>query len=182
MQFTTKTLSTLEYDKMIEMLAEHASTDGARARALSLMPSDDYRTVLERQTRTDDAKRLVNAKGYPSFSAPQSTVSSAERAYKGAILSPRELLDVASLLHSTRMMLDYIDTDKLFDTSLDEIFRRMLPNRALEDRIYIHGGVELDTPSRAEELSVCVSGPHYPSHRTGLLQRAQPSETQRVYQ
>lgn len=135
MQFTTKTLSTLEYDKMIEMLAEHASTDGARARALSLMPSDDYRTVLERQTRTDDAKRLVNAKGYPSFSAPESTVSSAERAYKGAILSPRELLDVASLLHSTRMMLDYIDTDKLFDTSLDEIFRRMLPNRALEDRI-----------------------------------------------
>lgn len=135
MQFTTKTLSTLEYDKIIQSLAEHAATDGARARALALMPSDDYDTVVKRQIATDDAKRLINSKGYPSFSAPESTLSAAERAYKGAVLSPRELLDISSLLHSTRMMLDYIDTDKLFDTSLDEIFRRMLPNRPLEDKI-----------------------------------------------
>ena len=135
MEYTSKTLSTLEFDKIIEMLAECAATDGARARALALAPSDDYDTVVKRQAKTEDAKRLVNAKGYPSFSAPESTLASAERAYKGAVLSPRELLDIASLLHSSRGLLDYIDTDKLFETSLDEIFRRMLPNRALEDKI-----------------------------------------------
>ena len=135
MKFTQKTLSTLEYDKIIEMLAECSATDGARARAYSLTPTDDYDFVVIRQQRTYDAKRLINAKGYPSFSAPESTVSSAERAYKGAVLSPRELLDIASLLYSTRMMLDYINTDKPFETSLDEIFRRMLPNRLLEDKI-----------------------------------------------
>ncbi len=135
MLFTQKTLQTLEFDKIIDMLVECASTEGAKARARSLMPSDDYETVLLRQTRTDDAKRLVNAKGYPPFTAAESAVPSAERAYKGSVLSQRELLDIAALLRSARATLDYINTDKLFTTSLDEIFMRMLPNRALEDKI-----------------------------------------------
>ncbi len=135
MLFTSKVLETLEYDKIIAMLAECASTDGAKARALSLTPVSDYDAVVERQNKTEDAKRLINAKGYPSFAAPESVVSSADRAYKGAILSPRELLDIAALLRSARMMLDYIKTDKPFETSLDEIFLRLLPSRPLEDKI-----------------------------------------------
>jgi len=135
MQFTAKTLSTLEFDKIIDMLVECAATSGAKMRARALTPSDDYDTVILRQTRADDAKRLINAKGYPSFSAEENVVAAAERAYKGAVLSPRELLDIAALLRSARMVLDYINTDKPFDTSLDEIFRRMLPNRTLEEKI-----------------------------------------------
>ena len=135
MLFTAKSLATLEYDKITEMLSECAATDGAKARARSLLPSDDFRTVTERQTRTEDAKRLINAKGYPTFFAKDSVVSAADRAYKGAILSPRELLDIAALLHSSRMMIDYISTDKPFETSLDEIFLRVMPNRTLEEKI-----------------------------------------------
>ena len=135
MLFTEKTLKTLEYDKIITMLVECAATDGAKARAKALIPSDDFDLVTERQIRTDDAKRLINAKGYPTFSAPESTVGASERAYKGAQLSPRELLDVASLLYSARMMIDYISQDKPFETSLDHIFQRLIPNRALEDKI-----------------------------------------------
>ena len=135
MQYTGKALTALEYNKIIEMLASMASTEGAAAKARALSPTDDYETVLLRQRRTDDAKRLINAKGYPSFSAPESTVSSAERAYKGAVLSPRELLDIASLLYSARNLQDYIKTDKLFDTSLDELFDRILVSRTLEDKI-----------------------------------------------
>ena len=135
MHFTNKALCALEYDKIINMLASMASTEGAASKARALSPTDDYDTVLLRQRRTDDAKRLINAKGYPSFSAPETTVSSAERAYKGAVLSPRELLDIASLLYSARSLQDYIKTDKLFDTSLDELFDRILVSRTLEERI-----------------------------------------------
>jgi len=135
MPFTNKVLYTLEFDKIKEMLASCAATEGARVKARSLTPTDDFDTVVMRQTRTEDAKRLINAKGYPSFSAPESTVSASERAYKGAVLSQRELLDIASLLHSARMMLDYIHTDKPFSTSLDEIFERIIENRELEERI-----------------------------------------------
>ncbi len=135
MHFTSKALSALEYDKIIDMLASMAATEGAASKARALSPTDDYDTVLLRQKRTDDAKRLINAKGYPSFSAPETTVSSAERAYKGAVLSPRELLDIASLLYSARNLQDYIKTDKLFDTSIDELFDRILVSRTLEDKI-----------------------------------------------
>ena len=135
MTFTEKTLATLEFDKITDMLVECAATEGAKARARALMPTDDYDTVVQKQRRTEDAKRLINAKGYPSFSAEEGTVPSAERAYKGAVLAPRELLDIASLLRSARMMLDYINTDKPFETTLDAIFARLLPNRPLENSI-----------------------------------------------
>lgn len=135
MLFTEKSLTTLEFDKIIEMLVECASTSGAKSRARSLTPTSDYDVVVERQTKTDDAKRLINAKGYPSFSAEESVVPSAERAYKGAILAPRELMNIASMLRSARMMLDYISADKPFETSLDAIFNRLMPNRTLEEKI-----------------------------------------------
>ena len=135
MLFTAKTLSTLEYDKIISMLVECASTEGAKARAASLTPTDDYETVTVRQRRTDDAKRLINAKGYPSFSAKERVVAAADRAYKGAILSPQELLEIASLLRSARAVIDYSSTDRTFVTSLDEIFARIIANRDLENRI-----------------------------------------------
>ncbi len=135
MHFSQKTLSILEFDKITEMLAGMAATEGAAARARALSPTDDYDTVILRQRRTDDAKRLINAKGYPTFSAPESVVPAAERAYKGAVLSPKELLDIASLLYSARLMQDYIKTDRLFPTSLDELFDRIMVSRALEDKI-----------------------------------------------
>ena len=135
MLFTAKTLSTLEYDKIIDMLIDCASTEGAKARAASLVPTDDFETVVLRQKRTDDAKRLINAKGYPAFSAQERVVPASERAYKGAILSPQELLEIASLLRSARAVIDYSSADRTFDTSLDELFARLMPYRELENNI-----------------------------------------------
>ena len=135
MLFTAKTLSTLEYNKIIGMLVECAATEGAAARAASLMPTDDYETVIERQKRTDDAKRLINTKGYPAFTAAERVVSAAERSYKGAILSPSELLEIAALYRSARAVLDYATADRTFETCLDVIFNRLMPNRDLEGRI-----------------------------------------------
>ena len=135
MLFNTKTLTTLEYDKIITMLVDCAATDGAKARAASLVPSDDYDTVIERQKKTDDAKRLINTKGYPAFSAQDRVVSAVERAYKGAILSPAELIEIAALLRSARAVHDYATADRTFETCLDPIFARLMTNRDLENRI-----------------------------------------------
>ncbi len=135
MLFSQKTLSTLEFDKIKEMLQELAATSGAKAMALSLAPTNDFDLILKRQSRTSDAKKLINEKGYPSFSAEENVPEAAERAYKGAVISPRELLDIAALLKSSRMLLDYINTDKTFETGLDELFKRLIPNKSLEDKI-----------------------------------------------
>ena len=135
MSFNEKTLHSLEFDKICEMLATHAPTEGAKSAARLLMPSDDIEVVLKRQRRTTDAKRLCDAKGMPSFGMVKDVSESCERADKGAILSPGELLAIASVLRTARMLSDYCHGNHLFDTVLDEVFDRLIPNRSLEEKI-----------------------------------------------
>ena len=135
MSFSEKTLTTLEFDKIRAMLADCAPTDGARSMALCLTPSGDIVEVLRRLHRTTDARCLADVKGMPPFGSAKDVSAACERAVKGAMLSTRELLEVARLLHSARALVDYIKINKPFDTSLDEIFGRLLPNRHLEERI-----------------------------------------------
>ena len=135
MSFNEKALRSLEFDKIREMLASYAPTEGSKALAGLLMPSDDVETVLKRQRRTTDAKRLCDAKGMPSFGMVKDVSESCERAEKGATLSPGELLAIASVLRTARMLVDYCHGNHLFDTVLDEIFDRLMPNRTLEEKI-----------------------------------------------
>ena len=136
MNISEKTLSTLEFDKIRELLAKNCPTKGAAERALSLCPTDRLEVIERSQMRVSDARRLLDTKGMPPFGSVNYMADICDRALKGATLTPRELLDAAALLRSARSLLDYIRSNKLFDTSLDEIFERLIPNRALEDRIY----------------------------------------------
>ncbi len=135
MNITEKTLITLEFDKIRLMLADACPTAGAAAEAMRLTPCEHIDIARKRLRRTTDAKRLYDAKGMPSFGGVTDISDTCERAVKGAVLTPRELLDTAALLRSSRQLLDYIRTNRLFDTVLDEVFDRLLPNRQLEDRI-----------------------------------------------
>ena len=135
MAFSQKTLSTLEYDKIIAALADCCATDGARAMVLSLLPTDDPDAVKRRQDRTAAARRLIGCKGYPPFTAPDDVLSSCDRADKGATLSTGELLHISALLHSARGILDYHNSDKPFDTALDDLFARLQAVRPLEGTI-----------------------------------------------
>ncbi len=132
---TEKTLTTLEFDKIRRLLAEVCPTSGASEEAMRLSPVVHIEEVRHRLLRTTDAKRLSDAKGMPSFGHVTDITDTCERAVKGAVLTPRELLDTAALLRSSRQLLEYIRSNKLFDTVLDEVFERLLPNRQLEDRI-----------------------------------------------
>ncbi len=135
MSFSERTVHSLEFDKICEMLSAFAPTDGSKAMARMLMPSDDIDTVLMRQRKTTDAKRLCDAKGMPAFGGVRDISDSCERADKGATLTQGELLAVAGVLRTSRSLADYCRGNHLFDTVLDEIFDRLLPNRTLEDRI-----------------------------------------------
>ena len=135
MNISEKILKTLEFDKVRLMLAESALTDGARQRAMLLSPSDDRDEILRRQSRTTDAKRLMNIKGAPSFGEARDISDACERALKGAVLTPRELLDIADILKVSSRLVEYIRVNKQFDTVLDEIFELITPNRVLENKI-----------------------------------------------
>ena len=67
MKISEKTLKTLEFDRVREMLADCALTDGAKALAMKLEPSDDPDNILRRQRYTSDARSLMDIKGMPPF-------------------------------------------------------------------------------------------------------------------
>ncbi len=135
MSFSEKTIHSLEFDKICDMLASFAPTDGSKTMARMLVPQEDIDSVLLRQRRTTDAKRLCDAKGMPTFGGVRDVAESCERADKGAVLTPGELLGIAAVLRTSRTLIDYCHGNHLVDTVLDEIFDRLLPNRTLEDKI-----------------------------------------------
>lgn len=135
MSFSEKTIHSLEFDKICELLASFAPTEGSKTMARMLMPQEDIDTVLLKQRRTTDAKRLCDAKGMPTFGGVRDVSESCERADKGAVLTPGELLGIAAVLRTSRTLIDYCHGNHLFDTVLDEMFDRLIPNRTLEDKI-----------------------------------------------
>ncbi|MBQ9098125.1 MAG: endonuclease MutS2 [Clostridia bacterium] len=136
MKTDQKTRKKLEYDEILKLLAACAPTEGAMQMALALEPDDDWDAVAHRLTRTGDACRLLSDKGMPSFGSVKDVSDAVDRAGKGATLSTRDLLDVGNILRTSRGLLDYIRVNRHFDTVLDEVFERLLPDRRLEDRIY----------------------------------------------
>ena len=131
-----KSVRILEFDKIKNMLSSYAQTEGARKRALSLTPSSNSEAVLRRQELTENAKTMSGVKGAPSFNSIPEILDTVEKAEKNSILSPREILDVASVLHTSRLLLEYIHTDAIKPCVLSEIFERLVPNISLEKKIY----------------------------------------------
>ena len=130
-----RALKTLEYDKILAMLAERAPTEGAKERALALLPENDPDRILRRQRETTEAKAMQAVKGMPSFGMIKDVRDAADRAAKGAVLSPRELLDIANVLRTSRSLLEYSRADRRGTTSLDEMFERLITDKRLEERI-----------------------------------------------
>lgn len=135
MNITEKTISILEFDKIRESLAACALTGGAAELAHSLSPTDRYEEICRRQRRTTDAKKMMSVKGTPPISMLSDITDAVERADKGAVLTPRELMNVESLLRTARNCIDYAKTNLLEDNVMDELFGRLTANKKLENDI-----------------------------------------------
>ena len=131
-----KSIKILEFDKILNMLVAVSPTVGAKKRAIALLPSSNPDTVKRRQELTSNAKKMAGIKGAPSFGGMPEILDAIEKAGKNSILSPREILDVASVLQSTRSLIEYIRSDALERCTLTEFFDQLVPNKPLESRIF----------------------------------------------
>lgn len=131
----SKAMGTLEFPKITEMLASLAQTEGARQKALALVPSGDRGEVTRRLQQTTDAKAMTAANGSPSFGGVTDVTQAAARAEKGSLLTRRELLDVADLLHVTGRLAAYAGEKGATAGCLSEIFSRLIPNGRVEQEI-----------------------------------------------
>ena len=130
-----RAIATLEFDKIREMLATVCPTEGAKALARALRPSRTIGTVRRMLAETDAAKQLQTTKGMPPFGGVCDITSFVERADKGAVLPPAEILAIGRMLSSARGAKEYRNEDHTAETALDEYFARLTPNKKLEEKI-----------------------------------------------
>ena len=114
-----KSINKLEFNKIRIMLSDLALTEGAKMRALSLMPSSSFSVVEKRQELTENAKSMSAIKGVPSFNSMPEILDLVEKAIKNSILSPREILDVGISLKTARYLLEYIHSDTISKSSFN---------------------------------------------------------------
>lgn len=127
----------LEYDKIINLLAEHASSDSGRERCKNLVPMKDLEEINRAQQETADALTRIYQKGSVSFSGTRNVGDSLKRLEIGGTLSMEELLHVCSLLEAAGRVKQFSrreDPDTPGD-SLDEYFELLEPLTSLSSEI-----------------------------------------------
>ncbi len=90
----TDALRLLEYDRVLEQLAERCATGMGRRRALELTPSADPAEVERMQRETAEARRLLDSFGGMPLGGARDLVPHLEKALLSGVLDGRELLDV----------------------------------------------------------------------------------------
>ena len=130
-----KSIKKLELDKVLDLLAEHAGSDAAKAACRAMLPAEDADDVRALQEQTSAACKLITLKGSPSLGGLRDMGASLARADRGGCLSMEELLGIAGALKSARMVKNYADGDSV-QTVLDSWFFQLMANKYLEERIY----------------------------------------------
>ena len=93
-----KSLTTLEYNKIIEKLVSFAASEPAKERLKKLVPMTDINDINHALAQTNDALRRIYAKGCVDFSGIKDIRASVKRLEVGSALSASELLNIGSLL------------------------------------------------------------------------------------
>lgn len=126
----------LELDKILAMLADCTGCDDSRRLALETEPKTTLREAQRLMDRTADAYMLSARFGAPSLHGVKNVTGSLKRAKMGATLSLPEFIDIERFLKALREMKDFrsnYEGEK--ETSLDELFQSLMPNKTIEDKI-----------------------------------------------
>ena len=110
-----KSLTTLEYDKIIDRLVSFAASDKAKERLKKLVPMTDIHDINAALSETSDALSRVYAKGAVSFGGVHDIGASVKRLEIGSSLNTVELLHISSLLTPAARVKNYYEdtTDSL---------------------------------------------------------------------
>ena len=97
-----ETLHTLEFDKILEALSQHASFSVGREREAALRPVTDITEVMSRLDQVSEARTLFGARPNVTVGGARDVREAARRAAVGSILRADQLLEIAATLEGAR--------------------------------------------------------------------------------
>lgn len=118
---------TLEFHKILDMLADLAANDITKEKIRAISPTSDLAEARAELEKTSDALRLAIQFGTPPFHAFQDMRMGLRRAKSGARLSLRDLLEIATILRQIQALSDWYDHCTSVETSLDDLFAQLAP-------------------------------------------------------
>lgn len=132
-----KVLRTLEYNKIVERLAEYAFGADTKERCLSLLPSTSLSEITNAQQQTKDAMNRSLKKGRLDCSGIKPLSSAIRRVEIGGTMNIEELLGLCKLLETARRVKAYSrkEREDIPSDSLSELFDGLEPLSPLCDEI-----------------------------------------------
>lgn len=132
-----KVLRTLEYNKIVERLADYAFGADTKERCLSLLPSTSLSEITHAQQQTKDAMNRSLKKGRLDCSGIKPLSSAIRRVEIGGTMNIEELLGLCKLLETARRVKAYgrKEREDIPSDSLSELFDGLEPLSPLCDEI-----------------------------------------------
>lgn len=131
-----KHAKSIEFDKVLERLAEFTSCDDARYNALHLKPESNLDLARALLSQTADAHMLLARFGGPSFGGLKNVNNALSRANAGSVLNTKELLDIGGVLRVIRTLSQWRASNAGVQSVLDPLFNALSPNKFLETAIF----------------------------------------------
>ncbi len=124
-----KVLQKLEYDKIIEMLAEKADSEPGKRLCRQMRPSACLEEIRQWQTQTGDALNRLFKTGSTSFGSNSDLGFTIKSLEIGGTLSILELMKLAAMLDNVSRIKTYgkKDREDTPDDSLTELFEQLTP-------------------------------------------------------
>ncbi|HEY5576032.1 MAG TPA: endonuclease MutS2, partial [Clostridiaceae bacterium] len=149
-----KSLRVLEFNKILEEIKRFTYTNAGKDIIDDLKPYDNIYEVKEHLEETYEALKLLATKGAPPFEGVYDARSAIERAGKGSVLQPGELLKIAAVMRSARRFKDYVSVreDEEQHRVIQDICEGITPVKGLEDDIFNAVVSEDEISDRASSL------------------------------
>jgi DNA mismatch repair protein MutS2 len=133
-----RVLKVLEFTKVKEQLLDHAVSSLGKEKIKNLVPSTDFAEVVRLQAETDEAATVYRIKGNVPLSGIHDIRAHIKRSVIGGVLSPHELVQIASTIHASRQMKRFIEEIAEERTEIPillEQVERIIPLTDLEQTI-----------------------------------------------
>ena len=128
-----KVLKTLEYHKILNMIASLADSEPGRERVLNLHPISSKEKIKQLLKQTDDAVNRLFRKGKPDFTHVVDVTDMLKRLKAESSLNAAELLAIAELLICAEDAVKYYED--LFEDSLTAMYSSLDPITTLSRSI-----------------------------------------------
>lgn len=153
-----KVLKTLEYDKIINMLAEKADSPLGKERAAGLLPSSRREDIISWQTETSHALMRLFRHGKPAFHGLRDIRPSLAPLEKGGVLGMGELLDLCRCLEIAASAIAY-DKKGLPDAAASAGNDAAEDSGQNQDSLSGRFAALSDLPDLRREITRCIKSP-----------------------